>query len=413
MKKSEVLGLIKNKNFLFLWIDQALTQVAYNLVNFALLVWVYKLTGSSLAEAILILTMIVPSALFSVMTGLISDFYDRRKIMLLVNIIWSFLVFGFIFLGNNLLILLAVTFLANSVNRFFTPAEQSAMPLLVKKKELFIANSLFSISLNGAFVVGMGLAGPLMFLGGDRAPFLVAGILVLAATIFVYFLPKDIGVKSKKGAWEGLWQDMRFELGRGYEFIKEKRVVKLAIGTLAAFQVFANIGVVIGPAYAEEILKIDVRHASFFFAMPAGLGVLVGIYLMQVWQGRILKREMVKRGVLIAFLGVLGLAVGPVIFDWGLVGLTGAIAFLLGLAFALIVVPVVTVISEQTPKKFLGRIWGVSNMFQFAVASLPLLFAGFLADRIGLLPLVSMFGFLIFAGYLYTESKVFDKIFEG
>lgn len=432
MKKSEIKDLIRNRDFLFLWINQALTQAAYNLVNFALLVWVYKLTGSSLAEAILILAMIIPTALFSVLTGLISDFYDRRKIMLVVNIVWSFLVAGFLFLGDNLIILLGLTFLVNSVNRFFTPAEQSGLPLLVKKRELLTANSLFSMTLNGALLVGMGLAGPLMFLGGDKSPFLVASILVLAGAVFVYFLP-CMGGGAGKGIWERLWQDTKREFKRGYEFVKEKRVVRVAILTLAVFQVLVNVGITVGPAYCERVLGIDVRHISMVLAIPGVLGTLTGIYLMQVWQGKILKREMVKRGVFITFWGILGLGVGPIVSDRGLrllggvdgvfirplsvilslTGLTGIITFFLGVSFTLIGIPVVTVISEQTPKKFLGRIWGVTHMFQFGIASLPLLFVGYLADTVGLLPLILVIDFLVFIGYLYTELKVFDKIFEG
>jgi len=432
MEKSEVISLIKNKNFLFLWVNQALTQAAYNLVNFTLLVWVYKLTGSSLAEAVLILTMIVPSALFSVLTGLISDFYDRRKIMFWINIIWVFLVFFFLFSGDSLLFVLALTFLVNTINRFFTPAEQSALPTLVKKSELLAANSLFSISLNGSFVVGLGLAGPLMLFGGDKAPFLVAGMLVLVGAFFVYFLPSCIGMKSKKGAWERLWKDTRREFRKGYEFVKERKVVKIAIITLAVFQVLMNIGVTVGPGYAEQVLKIDVRHISMILAFPGALGSLIGIYLMQRWQGVILKREMVKRGVLTAFIGILGLGMGPILSDWGLsliagregmlvrplsmvlslAGLTAVIAFFLGIAFTLIAIPVITVISEQTPSKYLGRVWGVTNMFQFGIASIPLLFVGYLADKVGLLPLVLVFDFLILISYLYTRSAVFDKIFE-
>jgi len=236
----------------------------------------------------------------------------------------------------------------------------------------------------------------------------------------------------KKGVGERLLKDTVKEVKKGVEFVKGKKVVELAILSLALFQIVLNVGVVLGPGYAEEVLGVDVRYASIIFAVPAGLGSLVGIYLMQRWQGKVLKREMVKKAILVSFFGFLGLTVGPWISFWALSGMKGqegalvkplsvvmslsgvtaAIAFFLGIAFSLAFVPVMTVISEQTPEKYLGRTWGVANMFQFAVASLPLLFVGFLADRVGMIPLFLVFDTLVLIGYLYTRFRVFDKMFE-
>jgi MFS family permease len=78
--------------------------------------------------------------------------------------------------------------------------------------------------------------------------------------------------------------------------------------------------------------------------------------------------------------------------------------FLLGLSAALMIVPTMTIISEDTPNEFLGRVWGVANLFQNTLAAIPLLIFGALADRISVLPLIFVFAILAFNLYTTTRS---------
>jgi hypothetical protein len=47
-----------------------------------------------------------------------------------------------------------ITFLISSVTQFFAPAEQAAIPLLVRRENLMSANALFTTTMMGSLIVG-------------------------------------------------------------------------------------------------------------------------------------------------------------------------------------------------------------------------------------------------------------------
>lgn len=423
--------LLHNKNFVLLWLDSIFSQISYNFVNFALLVLVYQLTRSNFAVALLILTIIIPTALLSVFTGVFADFFDRRKIMLYIDILWATLVLCFIFFRRNILAIFVLSFIINCVDRFFTPAEQASLPSLVSKKDLIFANSLFSISNNVCFIFGMTLAGPAMFLLGDDSPFLIASISTYLGAICVYFLPPIKTNESKKSAIKLIIDDTFSAIKSGYNFIFKKRVVLTAIIFLTCLQTAINIGSSLAPGYAEDTLGINVRHASLIFAFPIGFGLLFGIYLLNKWQGKILKREIVQRGLLVGSAAVLILGVGPLISNLllpkvsrlhlirplshllSLSGLTFLAAFLLGITVAFVSIPTTTILSESTPPFIRGRVWGAASMFQNGIAALPLIFMGIIADKVSILPLTFLFAFLALVAYNLTKKKSLEGFFYG
>lgn len=431
MRNLDLKNILKNRNFTLLWLDQILSNVSYNFVNFALMVWVYQLTKSNFAVALLILTMIVPTALLSVFTGVVSDFFDRRKIMFITDFLYATLVLGFILIHDNVLVILTLSFIINCVDRFFNPAEQASLPNVVSESDLLLANSLFSISANLTFTLGFSLAGPAMLFIGNKSPFIIAAFSTYLAALCVYFLPAIRTSQEKTLALKTILDDTLEVVKTGYHFILDKRIITTAIIFVTMIQVVINIGASLGPGYAEGTLGLDVRHASLIFALPIGLGSLVAIYLMNRWNKKILKREIVQRGLLLATISLIILGCGPIISDFllprahhfklirplshlvSLSGLTFMSTFLMGMMVTFVSVPTTTILSENTPPELRGRVWGVANMFQNAVAALPLLFIGAIADRISVLPLTFVFAILSLLAYNLTKKKTLGSFFYG
>ncbi|PIS12298.1 hypothetical protein COT70_01620, partial [candidate division WWE3 bacterium CG09_land_8_20_14_0_10_47_33] len=90
-------GLLKNHSFLQLWANHALEQVAYNMVNFALIIWVFELTKVNLAVSLWILAFLIPSVSLSLVAGTMADNFDRKKIIIATDILWGLVVLCFIF----------------------------------------------------------------------------------------------------------------------------------------------------------------------------------------------------------------------------------------------------------------------------------------------------------------------------
>lgn len=417
METSGFRSLLKNKNFMLLWGEQILSQFAYNLVNFALLIWVFKLTNSSFAESLLILSFILPTALFSVFTGVIADLFDRRKIMLLIHIVWAVFVLSFVLIRDNLVLILIFSFILNTIDRFFTPAEQASLPNIVGKDDLLLANSFFSFSLNAGFLLGFSLAGPLMLLFGNDLPFYLASVFITGGLVIIYFLPKIRPVSSQAIlSLSYIIPETIKQVKHGYQFVRGSKTILLAIGIFSVLQIGMNTAMALTPSYVVNTLGFtDPKHASWVVMFPVGLGSVLAIILLRFWENN-LKRFLIERGIIIAGFGLLGLGLTSVIrlslTGWNFYPLIFIFCLLLGLSVSLILVPSMTVISEKTPNEYLGRVWGVANLIQNTSASIPLLLAGALADRISVLPLIFIFAILCFLMYALSGSTRWRMLFK-
>ena len=166
-------SLLRNQNFLKIWIAQLTSQLAANLLNFALIIRVYELAAqtpyANRAVSLLILAFGVPSVVFAVLAGAYVDHWDRKKVLIVTNVVRAILVLGFLFIESNLLLVYLLVFAISVFSQFFTPAEGAALPRLVKKSQFLSANSLFLFTLYSSCVLGYSLAGPIVALWGPNA----------------------------------------------------------------------------------------------------------------------------------------------------------------------------------------------------------------------------------------------------
>jgi MFS family permease len=423
--------LLKNKSFTNLWLSQICSQLSYNLLNFSLLFIVFRLTKSSFSESLLVLTFVLPTAIFGTFTGILSDFVDKRKIMIAAHLIWPFVAILFIPISNSLFFILFLSFIINAIDRFFTPAEQSSLPLLVEKEGLLIANSLFSFSMNACFLIGFSLSGPLMFATrNDFAPIYLASFLMLVSTIFVFKLPHLLP-EIKQDLRLSFFKKTTNEIKSGFNFVKHSKIVLYGIAVFSLMQIFMNIALSISPSFVSNSLGFeDSKHASLIVMFPVGLGSVLSLLVISRWQKE-LKRHLIGRGILFSSIALFTLGFVPIIYKLlekqnmfgeitrSIIHYTGVSSiifiacFFLGLSVTLIIVPALTAISENTPEDMLGRVWGITSLVQNLLASIPLLTIGFIADRISVVPLIlitSIAGIIIY--FWSHKNHILERLLE-
>src|SRR5204863_1722411 len=115
-----------NREFLLLWLAQAISQTAQNAIWYGIVVLVQQLINSSTQLSLAVLTLIIPSVIFGVLAGVYVDRWDKRKVLIATNVIrggiaFSYALFGLFQLPLGLLFL--VNFLFSTVGQFFAPAE--------------------------------------------------------------------------------------------------------------------------------------------------------------------------------------------------------------------------------------------------------------------------------------------------
>jgi len=231
-------SLFRNRNFVRLWAAQVVSFTAENANHLALMVLAEERTHASMPVALVVLSFSLPAVLWSMAAGAIVDRLDRRWVLVVSNVLRSFLALGYL-LAHRLLPdswllpgIYVLTFALSSVGQFFGPAEAAIIPHLVGVERLLQANSLTSLTILGTQGVGFVLLGPLLIkLGGVEAVYLSNVTLYGVAAVLVWSLPVRGGLTPQSSdpvRMSERW-NLRAAIREGWEFIFGEAQVSLAM----------------------------------------------------------------------------------------------------------------------------------------------------------------------------------------
>lgn len=393
-----------------LWVGQLLSQVA-DKVFFVLLISLLESYQpppgfeNSMRSALMI-AFTLPAMLFGSAAGIFVDRFPKKQVMIIADFIRAVLLLLIPLLPKQFFILLVITFLISSITQFFAPAEQSVIPLIVRRENLMSANALFTTTMMGSLIVGFAIGEPLLswvktWAGDMSQEIFVAGIYLIAA-ISGFF----ITIKETKSTAETLaihpWQDFK----EGLRYLWKNRLVRNAMVQLTTlYSVFAAL-TVLAFSLAE---RIGLKSTQFGFLLAAaGIGLVFGAAILGNWGERFRHKPL-------PLLGFLSMAFVLGVFTftqhiW--VGL--ALSGILGLGASLIGVPMQTVVHASTEESMRGKVFGFQNNIVNIALSVPLALAGPLTDAVGLRAVLIGMSFIVTVAGIWawnnTRSVLQDVI---
>ncbi|MCL4366654.1 MFS transporter [Patescibacteria group bacterium] len=427
-------SVISNLGFRHLWFNQILVQLAYNTLNFALIVWVFRLTHANLAISALMLAIYTPTIIFGLLAGVFVDMVDRRKIILTVDFLLAVAFLMLLLVKQSLVGILVDTFIINSLAQFFMPSESSSIPMLVSRKQLIIANSLFSLTLYAALMAGFTISGPMLQLFGIDSVYIFGGIILFAAFLLSQKLPviqvQNPHQLARNQLIKSLQQllDLTFSEARQMlRFIRSKLNVAVAIFLMGVIQGIIGMLAVMMPDYLERVLLVNATDASYFVMLPLGCGMIIGALLLGRYFHGVPRRAVVIPAILAAGVVFILMGIAPTLAHLlqvtepvrirhpryffmapSLSFFFGILAFLLGLSMVSVAIPCQTVIQENTPEKDRGKIFAVLGVFMTGVSAIPIILAGGLSDIFGVTPIFVAIGlFVVFIGSVAHHPKMF------
>jgi MFS family permease len=376
------------------------------------MVTVFESTGqSNTANALLILTFLVPAVLFSTLGGVLVERGDAKLIMLATNVVRAVGTILFIFVAPTTTtaivpLVYAINFVSATATAVFAPAELTAIPRIVDRRHLMAANSIFILTINATFAIGFGFLGPLVLnVLGPTTAYVIVAVMFGVAALAILPLPSVVpeGAAPKMGDAAGrAVRELFGQLGEGIGFIRQHRSIAWSLTYLGVAASLIGVLGAIGPGFATDILLL--RSEDFFFIMgPAGLGAVVGILFINSYGKGIPKRLLIDIGlvamgltlVALAMIRVitamLGFAVGPLEDAFpslapitSLIAIVVVIAVCAGLEYAFVAIPSQTALQEELPADVRGRIFGILNTLLSLASFLPVIAAPAVADVINI-----------------------------
>lgn len=367
-------SLLKNRPFMILWGGQILSQVA-DKVFFVLMIALLEKYEAGAMRSVLLMAVTLPAILLGSAAGIVVDRFSKKKVLIWTNLLRGLLTLAIPLFPKLFSVLLVVAFSESILTQFFAPAEQAAIPLLVKRQNLLSANALFTATMMGSLIVGFAIGEPLFSWTeqfGTHAPEVLTGAGYIAATVFFSFLPEVDEPEVQTQTVLRPWQDFRVS----QKYLRSNHLVSTALVQLTIlYSIFAALTIL--AIYLAE--NIGLKSTQFGFLLAAtGLGMLFGAGILGQWGSKFHHKPLPLIGFCImgAVLALLGALRN--------IGLSLGLCVGLGIGASLIGVPMQTLIQEHTPEAMRGKIFGFQNNIVNIALSAPLAITEPLILRFGL-----------------------------
>lgn len=409
MKETD--SLFKNYQFVALLVSQVLSQISINILSFLILIHIFERTGSSIATSLLWIAYSIPAIIFGPLAAAWVDMMEKRRVLMIVNLLQGIVVLGFAILVYRNVVFLpyVIVFLYSFLNQFYVPAEAATIPLIVKGKNLPAANSMFFMTQQSSIVLGFGVAGVLKEIFGFRPTLFVVSLCLFIGFVSVSFLTSKKPSTKLPEQFEKRVVKFFAQITEGYHFIRNNKKVLVPFMILLGTQVILTVIVTNLPRIATDIVMVPVSNSSLFVVLPAGLGAVIATLLISRFLVGITNIRKVILTSLIVFASsivIISLIV-PIINVYSVRILVAFLLFIVvGMSAVGTLIPSITYLQAETPKALLGRVFGNFWFLTTIATVVPVLFSATITDLFGIRYLVLFLGLICYVAFFLAGRKL-------
>ena len=396
MNFSKKNGFFELRDFFILWSTQSISQLGSSITGFALTLWLYEKTGSSLSTAALTICSYAPYVLMSIFAGAMTDRFDKKRTMLGCDTfaaICTIIVFV-LFRTNSLMVwhlyvLNAVSGLMNTVQQ---PASEVAMTLIMPEEYYQKTSGLRSLSRSMISILNPLIATSLYSFAGlngviavDIGSFIVA----FAALLFFIRIPEN---KSNKG-------DSVFVLAKeGLIFLRDTPLILALILFMCGVNLVASAFDATLPGY---VLPNPKGGSSVLGIVTScsGIAMIIGSVIVSALPK---PKDRVKV-IYLTMLFSLGTENFLLAFS------REPVLWCIGQIIGWILVPIMSanldvILRTTIPVELQGRVYACRNTFQFFSIPIGLFLGGFMVDHV-CEPFMRIYGELSILKTLFGTGK--------
>jgi MFS family permease len=395
-----MLATLRNRNFALLWLGGLISFAGDWALLIALPVFVYDMTGSTLATGGMFVAQSLPRLLFGSLAGVFVDRWDRRRTMIAANLLSAaaLLLLLLVHGAADLWLLYLAAFVQTTVTLFFAPAESALVPHLVGEEQLLHANALNALNWEITRLIAPPLGGLAMVTFGfgsvlalDALTFVVsAGLIALIARPPAATRSEPVAVAA-----EGLGLAFWHELSAGLQLVWHDRLVRAIFLITATAMVAEGLINVLAFPWLKLVLHGGALERGWLASAQAIGGLLGGLLI-----GR--AARLVRPALLV---GVSGMVLGLLMLVYVNVN-TLPIAPALLLPAALLIkmlqgVPIMgmfvsidTLLQQNVADRYRGRIFGAYGATVGLAVLIGQGLASLFGDWAGIIPVLDVMGLM-------------------
>ena len=398
--------VLRQRNFGLLWFGGFVS----NLGDWALFVGlpfeVYRRTGSTLATGGMVLSFLIPNILLGSVAGVFVDRWDRRRLMIVVNLLQAASLLPLLLVGQlGLWIVYAVLVVESSVSQLFNPAQTALVPNLLAggRDELVTANAVTGVGQHVARMIGPAIGGAIVAAGGlgtvaaiDSASFVFsAAMIALIRTDTARARSSETLEHAALSAWRRVVREWR----DGLRVVQRATVLR----ALLAFSVITGIG----EGLTAALFVVWVLKALHW--TPQGYGWVLSVQAIGGLAGAIVIAQLGSRvralplliGGALSF-GAIDLVLFPYPAFWPVIWPSLVLLVIVGVPGAAMGAARTTLIQSETEDSHRGRVAGAMSALGGLGSLIGATVAGVAGQVVPVIPLLIVQG----SGYVAAGTVV-------
>lgn len=373
-----------------LWIGQTVSFIGDYFNWLAVPILVERMTGSALMVGLSVISNTLPMLLLGPVAGVFVDRWDRKRMMIVADVLRALLVLVCLVVRRpeQVWIYFVVGFLMSCVSRFFFPAQNAVLPLLVPDRDnLLAANGLMQIVQTVGLLVGPALAGFAIGLWGERVAFIVDSVtfLVSAAAITMIIVPRTtMGRRAAGGQLATVWADMR----EGLIYLFSNQTLVGVLMCLAVVQLAVGAINVVWVPFLRRTFGVGAEGLGIVDAAQ-GVGMVLGGVALGFVTSRLSKTAIIGWALIVIGLFLSGMGLAPHF------GHVVAFSFGIGLALVPVQSALMTMMQLAVPDLKRGRVGSAQNALTTAAGLLSMAGAAALGETVQLRAIYVVSGLIV------------------
>lgn len=402
-------NLSKNKelsNVILFSVASFISLFGTSVYNFAISLYVLKLTGSGLSFATTLIMGISSTLLVTPFAGVLADRLDKKMLAIITDMLNSILLITLYMLTIrftlNLPMIYISTFFLNVFSTVYGISIEAARPNLVSEKSLISINAINKVIESVSSILGPMIGGIAFALLDIRFFIIINGFSFAISVLLQLFMDFKLTYSDDGNPKEKI--NFFTDILGGIAYLRARKNISNMFGVFIVLNFFIGLSITVPMPYIiNNVLKLNTK---FFGIIEAAfpVGMILGALAIKKIMGKYSYQKIIKSTsiLLSACMEAIGFSVilhyevnnEAVYLIYFIL-----IMILAGIAISSIDIPIFYILQQTIPDEFRGRVLSIGIIIAKITLPVALIISGVLLNLIPtyILPIISGVGLCIFS----------------
>jgi len=413
--------IIKNKesqNSILFYLASLISIFGTAIYTFAMSLYVLKVTGSSLSFSSTLILSILPIVFLNPFVGVIVDKYDKKKLVILANILNGIFLLGVYiisaFNGISIGIIYLSTFVISSINIIFDVSIDSSIPNIVSKEKIVSINAGNRIIDSISSILGPVMGGIVFVIFDIKTFILFNSISFFISSILDWKIDFNLFKSNSSDNDRSINKNYFIEIKEGFKYLMTKKSIKDFIIIFIIYNFFISFSISIPmPIILNNIFMMPEKNYGFIQS-----GVPIGMIIGAIIIKKIINK--LKLNNLLSLIGTL-MAIEIILLATPLIGKINSyninylsvyyffIMMFIGICISLVDIPFSYSIQTDIEEGYRGRVLSLTISLVKTVVPISYLASGLLLDKVNPLIIVLFGGIaILIVSVSYYKFKIVE-----